>query len=141
VRPGAPTPEDLELLLEDAFVVRDGAALADLFEPRAVLLVTGEPREVRGRAAIARAAASGWARDRTYVAEPQRVVQTGDTALVLASRGLSVVHRGPDGAWRYAIALLALDAPGDEPPGDGTCHHTTGRDVHAGPHRGKETAR
>jgi hypothetical protein len=112
----APTPEALETLLEDAFVLRDPAALAALFEPGAVLVAAGARRAARGRAAIARAAAAGWARDRTYVAQPLCVFRTGDTALVLAAGGLSVVRRGPDGAWRYAIALLALVGEADACP-------------------------
>src|SRR5687768_12128964 len=35
--PGAQTPEELETLFEDAFVVRDATALAQLFEEGAVL--------------------------------------------------------------------------------------------------------
>src|SRR3712207_1851118 len=33
MRSGAQSPEELETLLEDAFVVRDRAAVVDLFEP------------------------------------------------------------------------------------------------------------
>ncbi len=39
---GARSPEELETLLEDAFVLDDAAALARLFEPTAVLVVAGE---------------------------------------------------------------------------------------------------
>ena len=38
MRPGARTPEELETLFEDAFVVRDRDALAQLFEDGAVLV-------------------------------------------------------------------------------------------------------
>ena len=38
---GARTPEELETLLEDAFVVRDGEALIELFEDGAVLVGSG----------------------------------------------------------------------------------------------------
>ncbi len=42
----ARTPEELETLLEDAFVIRDREAVAELFEHGAVL---GDgPREARG---------------------------------------------------------------------------------------------
>lgn len=105
---GARTPEELETLLEDAFVVRDGAALADLFEDGAVLAGGGGP-PARGGEAIARLAAALWAGDRTYVAAPRRVLQARDVALVLADRGVNVARRGSDGAWRYAIAFLSPD--------------------------------
>jgi len=109
MRPGARTPEELETLLEDAFVIRDRAAVADLFEDGAVLVTAGAPGEARGGEAIARIAAAMWAGDVTYLADPQRVLQARDTALVVGSRGVSVVRRGADGAWRFAIALLDLD--------------------------------
>jgi Domain of unknown function (DUF4440) len=110
-RRGARTPEELETLLEDAFVLRDGAALAPLFEPGAVLAAGDGPWETRGRAAIARVAAALWAGGRTYVAAPGRVLQARDTALVVGRWGVHVVRRGGDGAWRYAISLLCLDRP------------------------------
>jgi hypothetical protein len=34
------------------------------------------------------------------------VLQSRDTALVVADAGLHVVRRGSDGAWRAAISLL-----------------------------------
>ena len=37
MRQGARTPEELETLFEDAFVIRDRTALAGLFEDGAVL--------------------------------------------------------------------------------------------------------
>ena len=109
MRPGARTPEELETLLEDAFVVRDRAALAELFEEGAVLAPGDGPREARGGEEIARVAAALWEGERIYVADPRRVLQARDIALVVAERGIHVVRRGSDGAWRYAIALLSLD--------------------------------
>jgi hypothetical protein len=50
---GAWTPEELETLLEDAFVLRDHQALAQLFEPGAVLVAGGGLPEARGRQDIA----------------------------------------------------------------------------------------
>lgn len=113
---GAQSPEELETLLEDAFVARDLEALAHLFEAGAVLAAGDGRQDARGREAIARWAAAAWARNRTYVAEPRRVLQARDTALVVADRGTTVVRRGRDGAWRYAIALLSLDDCLDEAP-------------------------
>lgn len=102
---GAWTPEELETLFEDAFVIRDRKALAGLFEERAVV-VAANGRVVRGHEAIAHLAAAMWERNRTYVADPQRIVQAGDLALILGERAINVARRGSDGGWRYAIALL-----------------------------------
>src|SRR5439155_2872295 len=53
---GGDTPEELETLLEDAFLLRDADAVARLFEESS-LLVTGEgSQQMRGRTAILRAA-------------------------------------------------------------------------------------
>jgi len=108
MRPGARTPEELETLFEDAFVIRDREALAQLFEKGAVLVV-GDGPQARGGEEIARFATAMWERDRTYLADPRRVLQARNTALVVAERSINVVRRGRDGAWRYAISLLALD--------------------------------
>jgi hypothetical protein len=102
--PGARSPEELETLFEDAFLVRDGAAVAALFEDGAVL--GADPGEARGGAQIARLAAAMWERDFSYLAVTERVVQARDTALVVARRGVNVVRRRADGRWLYAIALL-----------------------------------
>jgi Domain of unknown function (DUF4440) len=109
VTQGARTPEELDALFEDAFVLRDPGAVASLFEARALLVAGGVTGEVRGSEEIALSASALWSRDFTYVADPRRVVQAHDIALVLATQGTSVVRRGADGAWRYAISLLAID--------------------------------
>ena len=102
---GASTPEELEALLEDAFVVRDRIAAAGLFEDSSVIACTATARATRGRAAIAEFVERLWESDQTYVADPQQVLQAGDTALVIGSHVISVARRGP-GGWRYAIALV-----------------------------------
>jgi len=104
---GARSPEELETLLEDAFVVRDRGALARLFEDGAVLM--DGSREARGGEQIARFAMAMWERDRTYLADPRQILQARDTALVMADRGINVVRRDSDGSWRYAISLLDID--------------------------------
>lgn len=114
MKPGARTPEELETLLEDAFVVRDRGALAGLYEDGAVLGATGGRAEARGVNQIARFAAALWDRDLTYLADPRRVVQARNTALVLACRGVHVAHRSPAGRWRYAISLLKIHDPKGE---------------------------
>jgi hypothetical protein len=107
MRSRARTPEELDALLEDAFVVRDGRAVAALFE-REALLVEAAAGEARGAREIARWATQRWRRGVTYFAAQPRVLQAGDTALVLTAEGISVARRHDDRAWRYAIALLSL---------------------------------
>ena len=111
--PGASTPEELETLFEDAFVVRDHEALSRLFEDGAVL--GAEPGEARGGEQISRLAAAMWERDYSYLAQPRRVVQARDTALVVARQGINVVRRGSDGRWLYAISLLDVYSTEGEP--------------------------
>jgi ketosteroid isomerase-like protein len=107
MRSGARTPEELDALLEDAFVVRDRRAVAALFESEA-LLVDAAAGEARGAREIASWATQTWTRGVTYLAAEPRVLQAGDTALVLTPEGISVA-RYADRGWRYAIALLSLD--------------------------------
>jgi hypothetical protein len=109
MKPGASTPEELETMFEDAFVVRDREALRLLFEDGAVLAAGDRLHEARGSDQIARLAAAIWERERTYLADPRRVLQARDTALVLGERSANVVRRGRDGAWRYAISYLFPD--------------------------------
>ena len=106
--PGARTPEELDALLEDAFVLRDHELLDALFDDGAVLVAAGGP-EARGGEAIGRALSELGARGWIYVARPRRVLQARGTALVVADAGIHVVRRGGDGAWRAAISLLELD--------------------------------
>jgi hypothetical protein len=116
MRPGARTPEELETLFEDTFVTHDGEALAQLFEDCAVLLATDDSREARGGVQIAELATTMWERGRTYLADPRRVLQARDTALVVADRGINVVRRGSDGTWRYAISLMSFDHTNERRP-------------------------
>jgi hypothetical protein len=106
---GARTPEELETLFEDAFVTRDARAVSGMFADGAVLAVGEGPGTARGTHEIGQLAAVLWEGGRTYVADPRRVVQARDTALVLADRAINVVRRGSDGTWRYAIAVLSFD--------------------------------
>ena len=110
MRRGARTPEELETLLEDAFVTRDREALADLFDEGALLAAGDEPH-ARGADDIARAATAIWDDGGTYVSDPRHVLQARDTALLVAERAINVVRRGSDGCWRYAIALLVPEHP------------------------------
>jgi hypothetical protein len=105
---GARTPEELETLLEDAFVLHDPHALAQLFQPGATLVAVGGLPEARGRRQIARIAAQLWDAERLYFADPRWILQARDTALVVSGRAINVIRRD-DGFWRYAISLLDLD--------------------------------
>ncbi len=105
---GAATPEELETLLEDAFMLHDQQALAQLFHPDAMLVVGAGLLEARGRRQIAGIAAQLWASKHLYLADPRRVLQVRDTALVLAGRTINVVRHAADGSWRYTISLLDL---------------------------------
>ena len=106
MRPGARTPEELETLFEDAFVIRDRDALARCSR-KGRCSSRAEDRSRRAAVTeIARFATAMWDRDYTYVADPRRVLQARDTALVVADRGINVVRRGSDGGWRYAISFL-----------------------------------
>lgn len=99
---GARTPEELETLLEDSLVFRDPQMVAGLFECGAVLVLDDE-RVARGGEEIARVALLTWEGDHNYVANPERVMQARDIALIIAGKGINVVRRDRDGTWRYAI--------------------------------------
>ncbi len=96
-------------MFEDAFVTRDREAVAELFEDAAVLDAGEGRQQARGGDEIARFAKAMWQADRTYVAEPRRVLQARETALVVADRSINVARRGSDGAWRYVISLVSLE--------------------------------
>jgi hypothetical protein len=113
---GAQSPEELETLFEDAFLLRDRAGFDELFDDGAVLAEAGGA-EARGSEAIGAALAALWARQCTYLAGPQRVLRARDTALVVADAGIHVLRRRDGGAWRAAISLLDLDTTiGSEDP-------------------------
>jgi hypothetical protein len=105
---GARTPEELETLLEDAFVLQDHHALAQLFQPDASLVVGGGLPDARGHEQIRGVATQLWDLDRCYIADARRILQVRDTALVVAGRAINVARRGGDGFWRYTISLLDL---------------------------------
>jgi hypothetical protein len=102
---GGQTPEELETLLEDALPMRDAAALAQLFEDASVLVPGYRPQQIRGPVQIARAARLLWQQQRGYLADPRRIFQARDTALLLGDGVINVARRGPDGTWRYAISV------------------------------------
>ena len=104
------TPEELDALLEDAFVLHDGKACRALFADGAVLEHV-DGAAARGGDDVARAIAPLWASDRTYVSAPRRVLQARDMALVVSDAAIHVARRERDRTWRVAISLLELDRP------------------------------
>jgi hypothetical protein len=102
---GAGTPEELETLLEDALITRDAEALTALFEDHAIL-VQDKGHATRGHG-IAQLALATWHGDHSYIADPRRVIQARDIALIVTAGGINVARRGHDGTWRYAVILQA----------------------------------
>jgi hypothetical protein len=47
-----------------------------------------------------------WQHQSGYLADPRRVFQARDTALLLGDGVINVARRGTDGSWRYAISVL-----------------------------------
>jgi hypothetical protein len=111
MKSGASSPEELESLMEDAFLTGDHGDLAGLFVEGAVLLAEDDAAEARGGAQIAHRTASLCECGYRYVADPQRVLRSRDTTLVVARRAVNVMHRGGDRRWRYAISLLRFENP------------------------------
>ena len=105
---GAWTPEELETLFEDSLLRRDPQALTALFESGSTL-VTGHEPPFRGGEAIARAALATPSGIGAYVADPRLVLVARHSALVITEHGINVMHRGEDGAWRYAIVAHMVD--------------------------------
>lgn len=103
---GGRTPEELETLLEDACVLRDGSAFAGLFEEHGLLVVGGALS--RGQAEIARAGSLIWNPCNNYVAETRRIFQARRTVLILGEHATSVVVRDRYETWRYVISVHTL---------------------------------
>ena len=102
---GAMSPEELETLLEDACLVGDLDALADLFEDDAVLGFPNRSQPVTGRGEITELINDLRAGGVTYLARRPAVVQTGSLALIINGAAVHVVRRSSSG-WRYLISWL-----------------------------------
>jgi len=107
---GAASPEELETLLEDAFLIHDQQALPDLFAGHAVLSAADGRLDARGRPDIARRIGAIWDQGGGYLPHAPRIVQTGPTALVLAGPAVHVVSR-TGGTWQYLISWLGPAQP------------------------------
>ncbi|MBA2776665.1 MAG: hypothetical protein H0U31_08050 [Chloroflexia bacterium] len=104
----ARTPEELETLFEDALMMRDRAALTELFDEDAVLVTSGRG-SAHGSGEVARLALATWRGDQPFVADPHSVSQALDVALVVAAGSINVARRDRKGAWRYVIVHQAID--------------------------------
>jgi hypothetical protein len=43
-----------------------------------------------------------------YLADPRRIFQTRDTALLIGDGVTNVARRGQDGSWRFAVSVLRI---------------------------------
>lgn len=99
----ARTPEELETLLEDGFVLRDAAAVADLFD-RDGILVAGP--HGRGRDEIQLLTGRLCDSGRGYLAEPKCVVENQGYALIIGDQAVNLARRETDHTWHYTICIL-----------------------------------
>ncbi len=103
---GGHTPEELETLLEDGLLARDITAVSELFLPHGTLAIGLGGRVEAGPASPERLSALADARSQCFVADPQLVLHSRRTALVLGMDSLSVARRDRHSRWHYAICLL-----------------------------------
>lgn len=97
---GGQTPEELETLLEDALLLRDGKAVTELFDGGGVLVIGERIWHMREHAERL------VSHDSSYLAEPRQIIQSQDIALLLGDGVINVAHRGSDASWRYRIAVI-----------------------------------
>ncbi len=102
----APSPEDLETLLEDALLLGDEAAVLALFDAAAVV-ITG-PHISGPRQALAELTALG------YVASSRVVTRWRGLAIVVGDDTVNVSCRASDGTWRLVAAIRRPD-PSPQP--------------------------
>ncbi len=103
--PGASSPEELETLLEDAVLLQDDRAVADLFESNGV--VVRVPSRVTGRSR----AGSVLVRE-GFVASVRSVTVVHDVAVVVGQRTVNVSGRRPDHTWRLLATVVMPSSPG-----------------------------
>ena len=106
---GARTPEELETLFEDALMIGNSQAVADLFEEGSVL-ITGDGESAYGCQDIVRLALAASEGEHTYVADPLDVSQARGIALIVSERAINVVRQNSDGHWRYVIVRLSCES-------------------------------
>lgn len=101
----ASSPEELEMLLEDAVLLGDEAAVGSLFDAGAVL-ITG-PRIAGPEQALAELSKLG------YVASTRTVSVRHDAAVVVGDHAVNVSFRAPDGAWLLVATIVRARPPND----------------------------
>jgi hypothetical protein len=119
---GGRTPAELASLLEDAVVLQDAAAVAELFEAGGAL--SAGPGTAWGCPEVAQAAPGLWLDGGGYLADARSTIQVHDLTLVVGARSVTVARRGVDAMWRYAIAWFV-----DEVQGGPDDAHRAGQDV------------
>ncbi len=101
----ARSPEELELLLEDAILLGDAAAIDDLFT-RGGTLAAGGLHPIGRGPEMFEMLLSWNERGPGYVGNSTAIVQAGRTALLIGRAAVSVARRSRDGSWRFAICSL-----------------------------------
>lgn len=99
----ASSPEGLELLLEDALVLRDDVAAAALFEDGDVLVE--QSGGLRGPSHVARLLS-----ERGYLASPSSVTVIRDIAVVVGPQTVNISRRDTRAGWRL-VATILTSAP------------------------------
>jgi hypothetical protein len=94
----AQSPEELEILLEDAIVLQDDAAVAALFEDGGVLV--DKSGCVNGCKRIAHLLSQ-----QGYLASPSSVTVVSNVAIVVGPQTVNVSCRDT-GGWRLVAAIL-----------------------------------
>lgn len=98
---GARTPEELEVLLEDAFILSDAERVISLFEPNGILVSDRDHPE-----SPAAFTARTFSPNQEVVRPAStRILATNDLAISVGE-GVNLSRRGPDGSWRIAISVL-----------------------------------
>ena len=98
------SPNELETLLEDAVLLGDGPAAAELFEPGGVLIPGPRSPQARGRAAIAAYVHAASGRP-GYLAGSPLTAHSRDIALLAGPAAINVARRRTDGSWLFVISL------------------------------------
>jgi uncharacterized protein (TIGR02246 family) len=117
----ANSPKEVDLLLAKAISSGDLDGMLSLYEPDALFIPPGAPASnpVRGKEALREVGAQFIAMNPTLTIEPNKVIESGDIALVTGDWSLTgkgpdgdvkmsgtcadVMRRQADGSWLFAI--------------------------------------
>ena len=104
--PGAASPEELELLLEDALLLGDTQAVDGLFTRGGTLAIKGSSPVGRGPEMFLML--SSWNEGVPgNIGGSTCILQARRTALVIGPGSIRVARRTRRGAWRFAICSLS----------------------------------